>query len=104
MWTNSWRAFNAGCRRVFTAELRQLNQFFFQDLNLAANVNDYYDLINSYLNVLRKRRGIPTLAVLWLELATGLGLNAEVSVSRGTSWSKSTCLWPSRLTRSTVSD
>ena len=60
-------------------KLRQLNQFFFRDLSFGGNVNDYYDPDNSYLNaVLRKRRGIPiTLAVLWLELATGLGLNAR---------------------------
>lgn len=60
-------------------KLRLLNQFFFRDLNFGGNVNDYYDPDNSYLNaVLRKRRGIPiTLAVLWLELATGLGLNAR---------------------------
>ncbi len=59
--------------------LRGLNQFFFHDLNFGGNVNDYYDPDNSYLNaVLRTRRGIPiTLAVLWLELALGLGLNAR---------------------------
>jgi regulator of sirC expression with transglutaminase-like and TPR domain len=59
--------------------LRVLNQFFFHDLSFGGNVNDYYDPDNSYLNaVMRTRRGIPiTLAVLWLELATGLGLNAR---------------------------
>ena len=59
--------------------LRGLNQFFFHDLSFGGNVNDYYDPDNSYLNaVLRTRRGIPiTLAVLWLELAIGLGLNAR---------------------------
>ncbi|MBK5205553.1 MAG: tetratricopeptide repeat protein [Polaromonas sp.] len=59
--------------------LRALNQFFFRDLSFGGNVNDYYDTDNSYLNaVLRTRRGIPiTLAVLWLELAVGLGLNAR---------------------------
>ena len=59
--------------------LRTLNQFFFQDLSFGGNVNDYYDPDNSYLNaVLRTRRGIPiSLAVLWLELASGLGLNAR---------------------------
>jgi regulator of sirC expression with transglutaminase-like and TPR domain len=48
-------------------KLRSLNQFFFHDPD------------NSYLNaVLKTRRGIPiTLAVLWLELAGGLGLNAR---------------------------
>jgi regulator of sirC expression with transglutaminase-like and TPR domain len=59
--------------------LRALNQFFFVDLGFAGNVNDYYDAENSYLNsVLRTRRGIPiSLAVLWLELAQGLGLQAR---------------------------
>ncbi|MES2976948.1 MAG: tetratricopeptide repeat protein [Pseudomonadota bacterium] len=59
--------------------LRALNQFFFRDLSFGGNVNDYYDPDNSYLNaVLKTRRGIPiTLAVLWLELAVGLGLNAR---------------------------
>jgi regulator of sirC expression with transglutaminase-like and TPR domain len=59
--------------------LRVLNQFFFHDLSFGGNVNDYYDPDNSYLNaVMRTRRGIPiTLAVLWLELASGLGLNAR---------------------------
>jgi regulator of sirC expression with transglutaminase-like and TPR domain len=59
--------------------LRLLNQFFFHDLGFGGNVNHYYDPDNSYLNVvLRTRRGIPiTLAVLWLELAQGLGLHAR---------------------------
>lgn len=59
--------------------LRTLNQFFFRDLSFGGNVNDYYDPDNSFLNaVLKTRRGIPiTLAVLWLELAVGLGLNAR---------------------------
>eukprot|EP01034_Spumella_vulgaris_P009910 gene9910-12577_t len=59
--------------------LRTLNQFFFRDLSFGGNVNDYYDPDNSYLNaVLRTRRGIPiSLAVLWIELAQGLGLHAR---------------------------
>ncbi|MEY4979736.1 MAG: hypothetical protein RLZZ352_2006 [Pseudomonadota bacterium] len=59
--------------------LRGLNQFFFRDMGFGGNVNHYYDPDNSYLNVvLRTRRGIPiSLAVLWLELAQGLGLNAR---------------------------
>jgi regulator of sirC expression with transglutaminase-like and TPR domain len=58
--------------------LRALNQFFFRDLSFGGNVNDYYDPDNSFLNaVLKTRRGIPiTLAVVWLELALGLDLNA----------------------------
>lgn len=59
--------------------LRVLNQFFFRDLGFGGNVNDYHDPDNSHLNVLLKtRRGIPiSLAVLWLELAQGLGLMAR---------------------------
>ena len=59
--------------------LRTLNQFFFGDLGFGGNLNDYYDPDNSYLNaVLRTRRGIPiSLAVVWLELAQGLGLEAH---------------------------
>jgi len=59
--------------------LRALNQFFFRELSFGGNRNDYYDPDNSYLNaVLRTRRGIPiTLAVIWLELAQGLGLDAH---------------------------
>jgi regulator of sirC expression with transglutaminase-like and TPR domain len=59
--------------------LRLLNQFFFADLKFAGNVNNYYDPDNSYISeILRTRRGIPiTLAVLWLELAQGLALNAS---------------------------
>ena len=59
--------------------LRALNQFFFHDLNFGGNVNDYYDPDNSYLNaVLRTRRGIQiSLAVLWIELAQGIGLHAR---------------------------
>ena len=58
--------------------LRQLNRYFFQELGFAGNVNDYYDPRNSYLSeVLRTRRGIPiTLALLYVELATQLGLQA----------------------------
>ncbi len=60
-------------------KLRALNQFFFRDLGFGGNVNNYYDPDNSYLNaVLRTRRGIPiSLAILWLELAQGIGLKAR---------------------------
>lgn len=59
--------------------LRLLNHFFFQDLHFGGNLNHYYDPDNSYLHrVLERRRGIPvSLAVLWLELAQGLGLAAH---------------------------
>jgi regulator of sirC expression with transglutaminase-like and TPR domain len=59
--------------------LRWLNRFFFQDMGFAGNVNNYYDPGNSYLHmVLSTRRGIPiTLAVLYIELATQIGLTAR---------------------------
>ena len=58
--------------------LRLLNRYFFQELGFAGNVNDYYDARNSYLpDVVRTRRGIPiTLALLYVELATQIGLQA----------------------------
>lgn len=60
-------------------KLRLLNHFFFQELHFGGNLNHYYDPDNSYLHkVLERRRGIPvSLAVLWLELAQGLGLAAQ---------------------------
>ena len=60
-------------------KLRLLTQFFFSDMGFGGNINNYYDPDNSYINVMLKtRRGIPiSLAVLWLELASGLGLNAR---------------------------
>ena len=59
--------------------LAMLTQVFHKDLGFGLNANDYYAPENSYLHeVLRTRRGIPvSLAVVWLELAQGLGLNAQ---------------------------
>lgn len=59
--------------------LRVLNQFFFNELGFGGNINDYHNPDNSFLHVvLRTRRGIPiSLAVLWLELAQGLGVQAR---------------------------
>ena len=64
-------------------KLRVLNQFFFQDLAFAGNVNNYYDPDNSFIHILlHTRRGIPiTLAVLWMELAQGLGLSVRTALS-----------------------
>ena len=58
--------------------LRLLNRFFFQELGFSGNANDYYAPENSYLHaVLDNRRGIPvTLALLYIELATQIGLAA----------------------------
>jgi len=60
-------------------KLRLLNHFFFHDLKFAGNANNYYDPDNSYIHILlHTRRGIPiALAVLWMELAQGVGLAAR---------------------------
>jgi regulator of sirC expression with transglutaminase-like and TPR domain len=60
-------------------KLMILNQFFFTELGFSGNINDYYDPDNSFIHLLLKtRRGIPiSLAVLWLELAQGIGLKAH---------------------------
>jgi regulator of sirC expression with transglutaminase-like and TPR domain len=60
-------------------KLRILNQFFFKDLNFGGNLNNYYDPDNSFVHaLLRTRRGIPiSLALLWMELAQGLGLSVR---------------------------
>ena len=59
--------------------LRLVNRYFFHELGFSGNVNDYYDAGNSYLpEVLRTRRGIPiTLAVIYIEVATQVGLTAS---------------------------
>ena len=75
----------ARLKRRFAADapplqkLRALNQFFYRDLNFTGNLNHYYDPDNSYISViLQTRRAIPiTLAVVWLELAQGVGLAAR---------------------------
>lgn len=56
-----------------------LNAFFYEKLGFAANANDFTDPANSFVHeVLRTRRGIPiSLAVLWMELAQGIGLKAD---------------------------
>ena len=64
---------------VVLQKLRFLNRYFFQDLGFSGNVNNYYDPRNSYVHeVLAMRRGIPiTLALLYVELATQIGLSAR---------------------------
>lgn len=59
--------------------LAVLTQVFYKELGFGLHANDYYAPENSYLQeVLRTRRGIPiSLAVIWLELAQGLGLHAQ---------------------------
>jgi len=60
-------------------KLRSLNQFVYRDLNFAGNFNNFSDPDNSYVHVvLRTRLAIPiSMAVIWLELAQGIGLKAR---------------------------
>jgi len=60
-------------------KLTVLNQFFYNELGFGCNANNFYVPENSYLNeVFRTRRGIPiSIAVIWLELAQALDLQAD---------------------------
>ena len=60
-------------------KLGALTRFFHKELGFGGNLNNYYERGNSYVHqVLQTRRGIPiTLAVIFLELATHLGLRAQ---------------------------
>ncbi len=60
-------------------KLLALTRYFHHELGFAGNVNNYYESGNSFIHhVLATRRGIPiTLAVIFLELATHLGLRAQ---------------------------
>lgn len=62
-----------------TNKLRLLNNYFFQELGFAGNVNNFYDMHNSFVHqVLSRRRGIPiTLALIYMELAAQIGLLAR---------------------------
>lgn len=60
-------------------KLSALNKFFYGELGFAGNLNNYYDPANSYIHhVLQTRRGIPiSVALIWLELASSIGLTVE---------------------------
>jgi regulator of sirC expression with transglutaminase-like and TPR domain len=54
-----------------TQMIEQINNFLFKDKQFKANVQDYYNPLNSYLNVvLQHRFGIPiTLSILYMRIA-----------------------------------
>jgi regulator of sirC expression with transglutaminase-like and TPR domain len=60
-------------------KLRALTRYFHEELGFAGNVNNYYEPGNSFVHrVLATRRGIPiSLAVIFLEMASQLGLRAQ---------------------------
>ncbi|MEO8838043.1 MAG: tetratricopeptide repeat protein, partial [Herbaspirillum sp.] len=57
-------------------KVRALNEMFYRELGFGANLNNFYDPDNSYLDrVIAGRRGIPiSLAVIYMELAHQIGL------------------------------
>lgn len=57
-----------------TQIIEKFNEFFFEDQKFQPNVNDYYNPLNNYLNiVLEKRTGIPiTLSLLYIYLLRSL--------------------------------
>ena len=56
-----------------------LNQFLFDELGFAGDIDDYYDPRNSYLNeVIERRRGIPiSLSIVYMEIGRKIGLPLE---------------------------
>lgn len=75
------RRLSEDCRGVGAerARLERALRFFHQKHGFAGNIASYYDPDNSYLHrVLETRRGIPiSLAVLFVELLRGIGLDAH---------------------------
>jgi regulator of sirC expression with transglutaminase-like and TPR domain len=75
------RRLSERCRNLSTElkRLQETSRFFYKELGFVGNVNNYYDPDNSFLHrVLESRRGIPiTLAIIYIELARTVGLDAE---------------------------
>jgi regulator of sirC expression with transglutaminase-like and TPR domain len=75
------RRLSERCRNLSTElkRLQETSRFFHKELGFAGNVNNYYDPDNSFVHkVLESRRGIPiTLAIIYIELARTVGLDAE---------------------------
>ncbi len=58
-----------------TMIIEELNNYLFNDLRFRPNTDDYYNPLNSYLNVVMERKtGIPiTLSILYMRVAQGAG-------------------------------
>ncbi len=59
--------------------IQAINQYLYEDLGFHGNTVDYYDPLNSFINVVIDRRtGIPiTLALVYLEVAKRIGFPME---------------------------
>jgi regulator of sirC expression with transglutaminase-like and TPR domain len=75
------RRLSERCRNLSTElkRLQETSRFFHKELGFSGNVNNYYDPNNSFVHkVLETRRGIPiTLAIIYIELARIVGLDAQ---------------------------
>jgi regulator of sirC expression with transglutaminase-like and TPR domain len=62
-----------------TCIIEKFNEFFFDDIKFHPNINDYYNPINNYLNiVLEKKIGIPiTLSIIYIHLASFLNFELQ---------------------------
>jgi regulator of sirC expression with transglutaminase-like and TPR domain len=62
-----------------TERILSLNRFLFEDQGFGPNLEDYYDLRNSFLNqVLERRLGIPiSLSILYIEVGHRIGLHLQ---------------------------
>ena len=60
-------------------KLNEISEYLFFELGFSGDVDNYYDPKNSFINeVLNRRKGIPiTLAILYMELASRLGIIVE---------------------------
>ena len=60
--------------------ISMLNEYFFDELGFHGAEEDYYDPVNSFLNVvLDKKTGIPiTLSILYSEVAKHIGLDLQI--------------------------
>jgi len=63
-----------------TSKLQVLNEYLFDELGFHGAEEDYYDPVNSFLNVvLDKKTGIPiTLSILYPEVAKHIGLDLRI--------------------------
>jgi regulator of sirC expression with transglutaminase-like and TPR domain len=62
-----------------TQIIEKLNEFLFEDKNFQPNINDYYNPINNYLNiVLEKKIGIPiTLSIIYIYLGNFINFELQ---------------------------
>ena len=70
---------SSGMHRRPTQIIEKINDYFYNVQKFKPNTNDYYNPLNSYLNVVLERKtGIPiTLCILYLSIARTVGLKMQ---------------------------